>query len=825
MLSGKPRVPQGGGLGAFGGFTTSSTTLSYLTPPPDFSSIPQDVVVPFKNLSKKASATKEKALQDILVYLQGLPSDAQTLEESVIDAYVELYPRLSIDDSARVRELSHQLLFHLLNTAKKRISKRLPRFVGPWLAGTFDRDTRVSRAAKDALSPFLQTKEKEGAFWKAAQNRALEFAIEAIKETPDTLSDERSTTKQDSEAKYHRVVGASLSLVSSLMRRGDLAALKDDLSRYLETQALWTMSKSEDSFVRRVFYQFLITVLEINPEALEARLPQVGRALIADGLKQSQAGSTADLLRALTGLTKLFPQVWGTQKHPLQRLEPFISRGSQGGAEDFWRALDQLLQALPETTASAEVLSGFLGAMRKGIADRLEFRPSRHQAFQTYAHAFELFLSYTSPNSGFLDENLSSLTRQYLHPTPELSSLSPQRPDFLARAWMAVSNHPNPEVHSTVTEEWQKLTNAFLTRVSTSLPEVSDGYRQSQTAVASEGERWFALASKILSENSEKGGPLRVALVQCSTEILRGALELLTRRNFKPLGAASVLQSAFRHCPGLCAENDLLGMLFPTEETEIYRVIVASPSLPYLVSDLNTASGGNEPRLEKIWNRLVENGLQLSDPLQTMLAIKVLIAIPTVGEFSQKLESLQSFLVSVWGKFTGGEGLPSVKDLSEATLAFDTLSAGSTKLITADIVSSIGMAETSDSALFALEVLLQKRPDLLPANHDLHVELVTNLLALTEVSGSVAERARSLRLLLDQHSPGQNPAARIIENHLNEAGPSSLEYATLCSSPYVRQAISLTHPQNRYISTTGTRSCGLGCARRRHLPQFNGLDD
>jgi hypothetical protein len=80
-----PKTSQGGG---FGGFATSSTTLSYLTPPPDFSAIPQEVVVPFKNLLKKASTTKEKALQDILSYVQSRASDAQGLEGSVIDSYV-----------------------------------------------------------------------------------------------------------------------------------------------------------------------------------------------------------------------------------------------------------------------------------------------------------------------------------------------------------------------------------------------------------------------------------------------------------------------------------------------------------------------------------------------------------------------------------------------------------------------------------------------------------------------------------------------------------------------------------------------------------------
>jgi hypothetical protein len=84
MFPSKAKTPFGGG---FGGFKTSSTTLSYLTPPPDFSAIPAGVVVPFKNLLKKDSTTKEKALQDVLAYVQSLGSDPQ-LDESVIDAYV-----------------------------------------------------------------------------------------------------------------------------------------------------------------------------------------------------------------------------------------------------------------------------------------------------------------------------------------------------------------------------------------------------------------------------------------------------------------------------------------------------------------------------------------------------------------------------------------------------------------------------------------------------------------------------------------------------------------------------------------------------------------
>jgi hypothetical protein len=702
------------------------------------------------------------------------------LEPPLTTSQVDLYSRLSIDDSARVRELSHQLLFHLLNAAKKRMAKKLPSFVGAWLAGTFDRDKRVLRAASDALAAFLQTKEKEEAFWKAVQTRALDFATEAIKETPDTLSDERSTTKQDSDAKYYRVVGASLSLALNLLRKGDMDVLQDGFTSYLDADALWTMPKAEDAFVRRAFYQLLYALLETKPEILEPRLQQVGKTLVSDSMKKSQTGSATDLLMVLTSLTKRFPQVWGTQKHPFNRLQQFVAQGSQGGAEAYWLALDQLLQVLPDKTPSVEVVSTFLSSMRKGTADRLENRTGRHQAFKSYAKVLERFLSHTPLSASFLEDNLSGLTRQYLHPNPESSLPSTQRPEFLAEAWIIVARHSDDETRAAVTEEWQKLGSAFLARMSNSLPEVSEGYRKSQAAIASEGERWFAFAGNILSREDDKETTLSAVTTTSSTEVLRGALDLLTRRNFKPFGAAAVIQSAFRHCPGLCADNSLLESLFPLSQTETFGLIVASPSLPYLVSDLNTISGGTESLFGEIWTSLAEAALRLSDRQSTVSAVRVLIGVPSVATYAHQLASLQSFLVAAWKEYANGESAPGLKDLCEATLSYDTLAAESLVLVATDIISGLEVPETYQSTVVALELVLKKRPELLSANHDLHVRLVTNLLALTELSDpALATKARGLRALLDQQPTGQNPVARILENHLGEAGPSSLEVDTL----------------------------------------------
>jgi hypothetical protein len=75
---------------AFGAFSTPASTLSYLAKPPDFSSISDaNVVVSLKSLLKKDSATKERALDDLVTYVQGHPYEQDGgAEEALLEAWV-----------------------------------------------------------------------------------------------------------------------------------------------------------------------------------------------------------------------------------------------------------------------------------------------------------------------------------------------------------------------------------------------------------------------------------------------------------------------------------------------------------------------------------------------------------------------------------------------------------------------------------------------------------------------------------------------------------------------------------------------------------------
>lgn len=93
----------------------------------------------------------------------------------------------------------------------------MPGIVPSWLAGIYDNDKSVSRAAQESFRQVFPAEEKYKNVWRVYQAPILEFVRDVIvKETMHTLSDERTTSPDDASAKYSRTVGAMVSMVTSL---------------------------------------------------------------------------------------------------------------------------------------------------------------------------------------------------------------------------------------------------------------------------------------------------------------------------------------------------------------------------------------------------------------------------------------------------------------------------------------------------------------------------------------------------------------------------------------------------------------------------------
>jgi hypothetical protein len=102
----------------------------------------------------------------------------------------------------------------------KRIARHLPRVVGSWLAGQYDNDKQVQRAAQESIATAFPTEEKRLGIWKVYQSAILDFVADALlQQTPQTLSDERTVRPDEADAKYARVVGTGILVLSNLLSK------------------------------------------------------------------------------------------------------------------------------------------------------------------------------------------------------------------------------------------------------------------------------------------------------------------------------------------------------------------------------------------------------------------------------------------------------------------------------------------------------------------------------------------------------------------------------------------------------------------------------
>ena len=76
----------------------------------------------------------------------------------------------------------------------------------------------MARAASDALQKSFTTVEKRKALWKLYQKALIDYVEDAATiQSAQTLSDERSTSPDDAEAKHVRVVASALSVFKTLL--------------------------------------------------------------------------------------------------------------------------------------------------------------------------------------------------------------------------------------------------------------------------------------------------------------------------------------------------------------------------------------------------------------------------------------------------------------------------------------------------------------------------------------------------------------------------------------------------------------------------------
>lgn len=708
---------------------------------------------------------------------------------------VKLYPRLSIENSRRVRELSHHVQYELLKSTRKRMEKFIPKIVGSWLAGTYDRDRGVAKAANNGITSFLDTESRLSAFWKRCQLQILDFAQETFDETPETLSDTRTVTADDAQEKYFRVVGSSVSLVLNLLiklKGEDISKYQSKYEDFLTNNSkLWALASSEDSAARRSIHQLLAVCLAKQPTTIESNIIEVSRTFIGGALSVKQTASAYQLVQALSVLTRKHPEVWTSAyngKTPaLTRLRHFVDMGSQGGPPEYWQSLQSLIFALPKPLLTSQLQNSlkFLEAIRNGISSREEPRANAQRAWPCY---FEICASIADTHSDpkapgrIFKEAVHPAFVHHLHPTPGSSKWLVGSTRTLAKAYSFWALTKDDETKSLLRDSWSQLGSELITALQISHPEQSKDYHKSQTAVLTQGHRWFEIYGQILKDSQEASHDYITAP---SRIILTRSLEIMVSRDGKPYSAAAVIEVALREAPSF---TEIPEVLEPIKEIfeHNFAILCKSPSAKYIISALFHIRSltGQDIFFEQLWQNILIRLLTKPITTNEIQAIAALISDDKVSNLAQQSSRLQDFLLESFSKALQGDS--SFWPLIEAALGFGSMTENTTNDILDKVLDCLDINKPFLAGGFKALDILSKKPELLKS-HDIHIALVTKLLALVELSDStVAPRAAALKAVIETSSQipeqagfRQPPIVHIIRENLDFVSPQSLSIDTL----------------------------------------------
>ena len=510
-------------FGGFGSFQTSASPLAYVAEQPDLSHISEpSVVVSLKNLSKKDSTTKAKALDELL---DSLKNNADT---PVLTAWADLYPRTSIDNSQIVRRNAHTLQGELTAVAGKRIAPLLPKIIPSWLAGTFDSDKSVARAASDALDKSFATPEKRAVLWKLYKDSICERIEDALlQQTSTTLSDERTTSPDEAEQKYVRVVGTGLRLLTQLITDGL------DNVEILQEKKLWDFAHHEDSYLRNAVCNLLRTALSRDIQGLDWTV--LSTSFLYKSLNKSQTGSSRAYVQALCKLTEARPTIWTSdytaKTAASKRLLQYLRHGAQNGPQEVWALLVRLVQLIPSETwmNSTEDVHALAEAYRSGVlSERIHIDAAWHSYVELCSWLCDQIPSEDKRDS-FVEQNMIPIILSYVsRSTDEKWKIGGRAEKTAAAAAEAILSESN----GIYEKAWTSATDNTIERMRLSLPETAKEFRASQDAVAAQGKRLLGLQSAAGTEPETQ---------DFNITLLHAALDLLKSRNGKPYGAASVV--------------------------------------------------------------------------------------------------------------------------------------------------------------------------------------------------------------------------------------------------------------------------------------------
>lgn len=684
------------------------------------------------------------------------------------------------------------------------MARHMPKVAAPWVAGQYDNDKSVSRAANESFQRVFSSEEKMKNVWRLYQLSILEYAEDVVaKETKNTLSDERTTSIDDSSAKYSRVVGASIMMVTNLMEsvsKADIEKSRTLLNEFLNEEKLWKLASDNDAFVRRALYRFLGTALARYKDALNPST--ISASVLMSGLYTIQSGSAFDYVKVLVLLSVELPDVWTThypgsgKKSAVNRLCHFLKKGSQGGSPDFWSQVAALLSTLPPSILiiSADTESNkkcdvekdsptpVLNALHEGLNTKDESRVNRFSAWNAYLTASDIALSSFSDAAirhRIVTSSVLPILAQYVRPSSDNSRwgiTGSQGQEVCVKA----CNQAILRDADSFEKEWNALSLVIIEDLKTSLPEQAKDYVKSQDSLSAEADRWYCLQAALLKSNGQDIA--RIMFKNTVSSEIKSAVSVLQARNGKPYGVAAALEALIQRVPEIVLGDEVCRVEFISFVDETLPNLLLSPSAKHLIRILDRLDVSCD--ISRSYLKCMQMLAEAPESASKSIALQSLISSPRLAT----TDSLFAIVIASLNQAMKNDD-PMNWNLVMAAISNPVAPKSLTDEVLAKMTEGLSINPKGVTSLHGLEMTIKYNSGRVTefARSPEGSSLLSKLLLLAgSPNEEIAQRARYTSTTIEKSLAAQGGAGQaanslieIVNRGLDTAGPSSLSYVII----------------------------------------------
>ncbi|RZF45698.1 hypothetical protein LSTR_LSTR004993 [Laodelphax striatellus] len=351
--SGRSAELLGPGVTSFVGFSTVKEALNFFAKPGFAEEVYQNINTNFqlvlKKMNKKDSVTKLKALNEFGALCR--ESDAATVK-AILSYWPRLYCLLATDNEHRVREAAHNAHRAVVSAVGRSIAPHLKQLAGAWFCSQFDTYPPAASAAS------LSFKE---AFPPNKLSEAIIFCKEEImnyihdnlmNQTPQTLSNPKTTTQDEMEAKYQRVMTSCLTGYALFLKelpKEQILQIEEQHKKLVGAAKFWKFSKNSVPSTRAAWFSALVSLCQHAPFLLKDEQKHVTMAVFSNLDEADPTVLPVVWEASLHTIVMIedWPQYVSAEKLVFPKLWRILKDGGLGSANTIYPNILPLLSNIP----------------------------------------------------------------------------------------------------------------------------------------------------------------------------------------------------------------------------------------------------------------------------------------------------------------------------------------------------------------------------------------------------------------------------------------------------------------------------------------------